>query len=521
MKINSADLIEALAFEFGDPERAPEPHHIKYRKGWRPKLNPIQGKAVASSAIYKLYYGERGTGKGHGALHEVLDYLYRNDNCLAYIIVKEMGMGTEGGAWHKLRMDVLPEWQNGLGIEYTEPKLDPQTKKPYIWISNLHGGWSQIMMASLPVASQVEQKVRGREPDVIFVDEAQSLESDTYFTSLLQQLGRRRRSKGQDPAKIIFVCNPEGPSHWLYKRFFEMPLNKDGTWDHRYAKFHIPITDNKDNLPPRYYEDYVLPAVANDPILEARLVRGEWVDRPDGTALFGAEWNEMLHVRGDEARGDGLLPVPGVPIILGYDPGAASTSVHFCQIVPTLDKRFKIVFDELDFVGEYIPYPQLVPLVIERMIYWDKRMETKFHFYHVSDESAFDQFRAQTGGFDQQQFRDISKEYILKNNLDPRYTINMLPCPKGDYSRGARANMIRDDLITQSILISANCRKTRDMFMWLPHDPDDVMAPMKKHRYGHNFDSLSYGFFYFQTSRRKVPGTTGKVQTAYYPIGQA
>jgi hypothetical protein len=112
-------------------------------------------------------YGERFSGKTYSALHEVVEYCYRNDNCLAYLIVRESGMGTEGGAWHKLQFEVLPQWERGIGIVSTQPRFDSQTKKPYIWISNRHGGWSMIMLASLPVANQVEGKIRGPlQPDL-------------------------------------------------------------------------------------------------------------------------------------------------------------------------------------------------------------------------------------------------------------------------------------------------------------------------------------------------------------------
>ena len=208
---NDSQTLDALAEQFRGEvpeEDRPEPHHILYKKGWRPKLNSIQKEAIASKAIYKLYYGERGSGKTYGGVHEVVDYCYRNDNSLAYVIVKETGMGTEGGGWDKLLLEVLPEWVNGLGLKTTKTQYDMQTKKPYIWMSNRHGGWSKIMLASLPVSAQVEGKIRGREPDIILVDEAQNLEGDTYFTSLLMQLGRKKKRSG-DPSKIIFCCNPK------------------------------------------------------------------------------------------------------------------------------------------------------------------------------------------------------------------------------------------------------------------------------------------------------------------------
>lgn len=534
--LNDDDVLKALEQEFqvqfGDSSRdMPEPHHIRYKRGWRPHLNPIQKKAVESPAIFKLMYGERGSGKTWGGIHELVDYAYRNDNTLGYIIVKETGIGSEGGAWTKLIYKVLPEWQQGIGLEFTEPKYDMQTKKPYVWMSNRHGGWSQIMMASLPVAHQVETKIRGREPQIILVDEAQFLDGDVYFTALIQQLGRQTSPDG-DPSKIIFCCNPEGPSHWLYNRFFITPTMKKNPdtglmeetdeWDDRYAHFHIPISDNKANLPHNYYEDYVLPAVENDPIAEARLVRGEWVDRPEGDTLFGTYFSDQIHMRGDALHEEGLLPVVGHPIIVSYDLGAAHASITFCQIIPLADgRRYKLIIDELDRVGKYTPYSILVPEIIERMVYWESKMKSEFRWDHISDDSAFTVFRPNTGSFDHQDVERISGEYVEKRGYAHRFIIRMKPAPKGDDSVEARVRMFTDDLISNSLLISATCYRAKEMIMRLPQDKDNRMKPRKKHRYVHNFDSATYGFFYYHARRTQVPGLVGEVETqsSYYTVG--
>jgi len=538
---DNAEVMEALALEMGPPpeiQDEQEDAQSPYELGWRPSLNPIQKKAIADEAIYKLYYGERGTGKSIGALHELVEYVHRNENCLGYIIVKEIGMATQGGAWHKLQVQILPEWKAGNNLIFTESRLDSQTKNPYIWIRNKFNGWSMIMLASLPVAHQVEAKIRGREPQIIFVDEAQVLDTDTYFSSLIMQLGRRPGST--DRAKIIFCCNPEGPSHWLYHRFFELPVNEEtGEWDVRYAHWHIPISDNVKNLPPGYYEDYVLPAVKNDPILEARLVRGEWVDRPDGDSLFAGYFVEGVHVKGNAFTNQGITPVAGVPVIVSYDPGAAHTVVYFEQVVPTLDKVFKLVIDEIDHVGHYTPYTKLVPEIIDRMIYWDERMKAKYQWIHVSDDSAFNQYRAATGSFDAWDIEKISKAHVAElkkklesnpgdldkaklaeqlKNLD-RYVIKMKAAPKGDFSIEARTRMINEDLVTSSFMISApTCRKGIEMFMRLTHEPDDALKPKKKSRYGHNHSAMTYGFFW---AKHRPSGTaidTDTVTPQYWAV---
>lgn len=518
MSIFSNKQLSALAAQFreSDPETdRPDPPHVKYKEGWRPNLNKTQQKAVDSKSIYKLYDGERGSGKTYLGVQEIVDYCYRNDNTLAFIIVKEFSMGSEGGAWNKLLQEVLPEWRQGIGLVSTETRYDYQTKKPYVWISNRHGGWSMIMLASLPVAAHVERKIRGREPDIMLVDEAQTLESDTYFTSLLMQLGRRKGK--DDPSKIIFCCNPEGPSHWLYKRFFEMPMNEEtGEWDERYARFHIPIKENLKNLPPGYYENYVLPAVKNDPIAKARLVDGEWVDRPEGDSLFEGAWSEAFHIVGNRKNDEGLLPVVPHPMIVSYDLGGAHSSIHFLQIVPTISKIYRLCIDELDFVGQYTPYSKSIPMVIERMIYWDEKMNFEFQWQHISDSSAFNMYRAKEGSYDVWDVEKVSREYVQSHNLSDRYVVRMKECPKGEFSIEARVRMVTDALVSKSAMVSAMCPRTRDMFMRLPHDPKDRLKPKPKNRYVHNFDSFSYGFFYYQTRRVEVPGQVSEIRPMYY-----
>lgn len=458
-----------------------------------------------------------------GGCHELVDYCYRNENGLAYVIVREVGMGTEGGAWHKLKTEVIPEWEHGLGIQVVFA-TDFQTKSPLLWISNRHGGWSCAMLKSLPVAAHVEAKVRGREPGFILVDEAQTLESDDYFKNLLMQLGRRKGSG--DPGRIVFCCNPEGPSHWLYHRFFELPVDeKTGEWDYRYAKWHIPVTDNLKNLEPHYYENYVIPAVENDPIAYARLVKGEWVDRPDGTSLLGNYFSEAIHVKGDAAKGIGMVPVTDVPMIISWDPGAAHTCIAFEQMVATVnpdnqgESIYILLLDGFDFVGEYKSYKDIVPLVIERQLYWEKKMGKVFRWHHAADSSAFNQYRAATGSFDVWDIEKLSRAYVEQRGLDPRFVIKMQESPKAEHSIAARVRMLTDALVSSTFFISATCPKPfLDMFYRLQADPEDSTKPKKKARYGHDFDAITYGPFWAKHRPRGLPAATAAVTPQYWSI---
>jgi hypothetical protein len=97
----------------------------------------------------------------------------------------------------------------------------------------------------------------------------------------------------------------------------------------------------------------------------------------------------------------------------------------------------------------------------------------------------------------------------------------MKPCPKGEHSVEARVRMVTDDLLESTLMISAACPYTKQMFLLLQHDPKNPMKPQPKARFGHNLDSLSYMFWYYATKRVEVPGQTSEIKPQFWEIGGA
>lgn len=486
----------------------PENHRVKFRY-FRPQLNPIQEQAYDDIAKYSLLHGERGSGKSVCALHKLANHCYTTKNALAIIIVLVKRGAEEGGAWHKLIVDVLPQWKQGSGMEWDGPKTNT-AKDTFIWVMNKFGGWSRILLLSMPVDSFVRDRVKGMEPSFIMIDEAQTLESDAYFKFIVQQLFRRPDAPLQ---QIVYCSNPAGPSHWLYKRFFEDPVtNKDGTpkpWDTNYAVYHVPIAENVHNLPPGYYES-ILEACRDDEIEERRMVHGEWVDAPEGDALFVDDFIEDKHMVGDVAAGQGLLPFKGFPIQIGYDLGAAHSSITFEQYVATVERKLWLVFDEIVTTDSYTPYPVLVPKIVKRMDYWLERGGYPFRFEHISDNSAFNQFRAASGSFDHQDVEALSLGRI-----------RMWECPKGPGSVETRVRQTKEKLNDSAIYISRLCPKTKEMFLKLPCDKSNRMTPQKASRFRHPFDSKTYPHLFYGSTRKNQPTRiqTGQVDAPVYSLG--
>lgn len=487
------------------------------------ELSPSQLKAYKSNSKYILCDGERGSGKTTVALHKMVERMIEEFNNQGLIIVRERRQGSIGGAWHKIQTEILPRWEAWMELDHDDPEQrlyeDSQrttNQDDFLWVRNVHGGHSQIMMISMPHAEQVEARIKGPEPGFVVVDEAQTMDGDEYFQHVVQQVGRRPHVKGRQ--QTYYCANPDGPSHWLYKRFFELPFDPETrVWNEDYARFHIPVSDNAKNLPTGYIQN-IMEATRSDKILYKRMVEGIWIDRPTGAGIFVDHWAEEKFVVGSEAESTGIVPVVGHPVIMSYDLGSAHSSITMEQLVPVKGEMVKLILDEFDYVGKYASYLVIVPHLIRRMVYWEEKVGTAIDWIHISDNSAFNQYRAATGSYDCADVLKISKEFVERMKLPERFIIRMKECPKGQGSIAARVRMMSDAMFTGKLLVSATCQLTRQMFSDLEEDPKDPTKPKETGPLPHRFDSSTYGFFFYEKGKgaSEVPGQDVKNQNQVY-----
>jgi len=502
-------LAEAIAFafpeeEFGEADAPPPPSTTPiaaHVSGWNPDLNPTQNNIFHDPTLNILGHAEKGSGKSIGFGHKIVRHCYENENALALIIAPSMRTGNEG-IWFDLDTLILPQWRDGIGLEYTASKLDPNTKDRHRWIRNMHGGWSKLLLMSIMYPSQVESRVKGPAPSLAYIDELTNCEGIEYYTYVAAQLGRRRGITG--PQQFLASCNPKGPSHWVWKLFFDEKKN-----DPDYKVYHVPIKENLHRLPKGYVER-LEKIFKSDPVESARLLNGEWIDRPTGDGLFKEYFVEGVHIKGDSKRGLGLKPLPGFPILVGYDLGQVYSSVTFLQAIPTKDGRVLwIIFDEVDHLGEKILYKNLARKVMARMRFWRELMDYDFAFEHIADESAVNQWRP--GGEGSYDAWEFEKEYNKCAAEFGTRNIKIKGCPKGAGSVPARVRMVQSKLHQEELFISATCLNAKDTMMYLEADKDDPEKP-KRSKFLHKFDSLSYPMFKLEMGggiTRFLP--TGKV----------
>lgn len=478
MQANPVNEIEAVARALApdvEPDHSPREHSDG---GWHPSLNTTQDAIFNDPAKFLLAAGEKGSGKTVGLLYKLVRHCYENENAFALIISPSIRTGKEGVLFDLENM-VLPSWEEGIGLEYTSSRLDPNTKDRHLWIANRHRGWSKVLLVSIPYAEAVEPRVKGMSPSFVYVDELTHCPGREYFTYVAAQLGRRRNIVG--PQQYTASCNPDGPSHWVHKVFYEECLDEEtGDKDEDFSVYHVPISENVKNLPEQYVKS-LNQILRHDPVEQRRLLYGEWVDRPTGEAMFRDYFNSEIHVKGDEMRGTGLHPVPGHPIIIGYDLGQVNSSVTFMQVVPTHNGNVWLVFDEIDHIGEKILYKRLAQDIMRRMDYWSKSKDYEFRFQHISDTSAINQWHpGGTGSYD---------SWDMERFSDGR--IKLLGCPKGKGSVEARVRLLGAKLFQDELYVSALCTNTVEMLIHLESDKKDAMKP-KRSKWVHKFDSVSY-----------------------------
>lgn len=486
-------------------------------------MTPAQEELYFADEKYILCHSEKGPGKTWGCLDKLVKHCYLNDNALALIIVAVRSMANKGGAWSKLQENILPAWRDGnrdregnlldegMGLHFTDVKFDSQHNE-LIWIQNQYGAWSCVVMVSAPHATQLKARIKGYEPSFVFVDELTSCSSVIYFTSIAAQLGRRLYIDG--PQQYVAATNPDDPDSWVYKKFFVDPFDEEtGEWDPEFRNIYFPIAENMDNLTLGYHEG-LRKIYKGDPIEALRMIGGEWVARPSGDALFGELFNPSIHVFPLDENGKPdprkrLLMNPDFPLILGLDPGGANNGFAFMQYLPVNGKYKWVIFDEILTIRKTITYPALIPVVMRRIKWWRDKMETdakRNPQVWISDNSAFNQFRAAQGSYDVLDFEKIYEDNRVKIGLEPLGKIKA--CPKFNGSDIAQTQLGQRILQGDEVVVSAACVKTQKMFLNLdstkqkdgePFDPRAALTPRRSDNL-HLWKAIAYPWLYASIS---------------------
>lgn len=535
----SKEIIELLAAEqciIDNDYEAPQQRGGKGEEieDWYPSLSPTGRRLFDCQAKFMLAHGERGSGKTFACLHKLVRHCYDNDNASACITTLTRSQAILGGPWTKLQR-VMAEWREGLGLEGEGPdgeflfKMD-DARNRYVWIKNVHGGWSMIFLKSLLHADQVSDRIKAMEFSFYFYDELTDtpIDAEDYFTGPIQQLGRL---PGIHPQQYLGACNPpeQGEDHWVHKRFFTGFDDPTAAVPKRkvdYEVMHFPMSENSFMENKEDFIRNVLEACRNDPTAYERLILGKWTKRPTGKGLFSSYFCRALHLKGDKTRKVFVIPKGNV-VDVGIDLGPRSTGIAFLQKVMTVRGESWVQFDEMPLVDQYVALPEVALLLLAKMDFWCQETARPLHFNFISDAAAFDQQR-QDGTYDAKQLQDLMTKELKDHpekypNLRHLYQeekdsqgrptgklllvrrIKLAACPKPPGSRPARVKMMIARLIGSLFVLSARCGHSLEMFESLDEQEGKPFVPAETSRHRHIFDAISYVIFFYEMGGKLAP----------------
>ena len=218
------------------------------------------------------------------------------------------------------------------------------------------------------------RKVSGMQFNVIGIDEATET-TEAQYTQLLGRLRYDGKVVGDKKYKIpfrqIITCtNPAGPSHYLYRKFFEKEVG---------ARYHMRAEDN-----PGVPEDYVQQLKDNySGVFYERYVEGKWV----GTeAVVFNEFDRRKHIHTDvqlesigfqdsELFPNMIVPPEDWEVYRGIDFGYPSPMSVQWWARPPAEERSEDQVGPLVMFREFYKSDTLVEDVADKIRNWSKDLE--------------------------------------------------------------------------------------------------------------------------------------------------
>lgn len=487
---------------FPETEEAPS----ETREGWWPDLYDEQMEVFNDHHKYILLHSERFSGKTFCCCHKIVRHSWENWNALAMMVSFNISSATGGGFWEEIVEEVLPAWSHNIGLQWIGPRMDAVSKASYIKVGNYYKGWSTIMLKSIPHGSVIGTRFRNTSPSMIFFDELTQTNDERYFKDLVQQIGRRKYIKYQ---QFLGTCNPppEGPDHWVYKRWFTEP-EKDTAkkyWKDNYRAYHIPMAKNVKHEKLAEYKASLEDQCRDDPTAYQRLVEGKWVKQLSGLGIFKNYWRPRFHIRGDAAKGNRFVAQPGFPIVMGMDIGDVNQGVVFMQFMETKKMPVFLVLDELVTVGEKIAYENFVRMIMDKMNEVAQRSaifhgielgaaSESFRFEQWADSSS-ENFDASAASGERENLERISRKEFSENKEMYPYLgapLNMMPVSKGPGSVRLRIRLLIELLQTGRIFIDSGCKNVIEMFTFITAIKESPFQPARNSAYKHALDALTY-----------------------------
>lgn len=456
---------------------------------WLPSLSPKQMEVFLDTTTPNmLLVSSRFCGKSYVCGHACVRAAYDHPGAVVLIVAKTIRQATMG-VFDAIINEVLPEWDANLEDFHHSGIKTTTNKDQVIELRNRYGGKSIIMVMSIADSNEAKRKVRGVTASLVFVEEITLYEDGEFLKELSGILGRRPFIPPENQ-RLIAACNPTSPESWVAKRWsvLDAEQRQEG---YKVVQF-FPV-DNPSPVVKDYYER-LKRDLAHDEVQLARDVYGEWREVRSGDALFGT-FVKDFHVRGNVASGELLRHRAGTIVRVGIDIGDTNHGLVLYERVRTSEKELVIVLDEIVYVKKQVSIEMLAIELLKKLQRLGDDAGADVSFQMVSDNSAFNRFRAGTGSHDHAEL-----EKHLKANQKKYPRVKAIPqikeCPKPQGSVVTRTRLLQDLLTNHQIFFSANCSNIIETVEKITAAKDKPMQPDTRDKLKHALDALTYGLLY-------------------------
>jgi hypothetical protein len=267
------------------------------------------GKSIAefhsSKARTRALIGARGSGKTTGWAVDALGHAFHNPGAKIYVLrktQKDNTVTTQDTFEEVLRACGSAYLDTGYslfkkidgGTHYRLPSREavemfnifmrsgPNKGEILRWLETVGNRWcSFVHFAGVPDESKRAGRFRGYECSMLVFVEADQLLQEDWEMALFCLRWKNARGEHIEDTCCILDTNPPSPRHWIAK------LEERSQGDPEVRFWHIPMEENRHNLPPGYVEDAKRMYAAN-PAMYKRMILGEYAEAFDGSRVLWA-----------------------------------------------------------------------------------------------------------------------------------------------------------------------------------------------------------------------------------------
>lgn len=482
-------------------------------ESWLPSLTADQMEVFNDTSPNLLVQSSRFTGKSYAIGYAIGRHMWDFPGAFVLLVTRTKRQALAGGLMTKLDTMIFPDMAANIeGFSHSTIRMTVE-KDAVITVTNRYGTTSICQLISLASDTDVTRKLRGIESSLVVVDEILLWDNEDIYSQLSQTLGRRPNIPPEHQ-RFLASCNPGSPTCWQAKLWSVMdPAKRDPA----FRVIRLLPSSNPSPHVAAYYER-LRQSLRNNPTQYARDIDGLWVEVPTGDSLFGDSFSLERHVIGDASARTGIQPVKNIPILIGLDLGDTNHGVSFMQTVPTKDKTLWLVFDEFESVGKRVSLEEVTRKVMARVNHWGQLCDFDFTVTAVSDNSAFNRFRAGTGSLDH---AEVEKHWRAMMGQFPRikFPLRILEAPKGDGSVVVRTRLIQDLFTRDEMYVSATCKAHTSMLTKITGTKKTPFAPDTHDPMKHIFDALSYVVVHQKTSELPTEESEDELKPEIIRIG--